>query len=592
VANRFVFRPGVAPSVPTPTLAAAALSSSSIQLTAAYAGPPPLSTYTFQGAAASNGPWTTLGTQTSAVFTQTGLTASTRYYYRVNIQTAETPSRTSAWSAVQAVTTPASAGWASYSPNYPRNSSARLQPASANPAYGSVYLAWATSNQIFAAIGGNYVGAQPGFWPTTKDAFVQSMQAGGVELVNQYFDPSISSAPGTAGDNSSRPNYTTHISGNNWFLYLSGTSGTYASYIDNTAQAINPNWSEYVPTDSSGVAGSSTDKHGNFVAKWWQGQYYDGLGPYGSPDASQYCSTHLTGPYADDQWGFFWEYATPADISRSGSADTWDLANYTGAIGQSWRTGAARMPNQFLTDIPGAFLFCNQSYINDLIGLGISFTGAETGVLSQVNQLWHGMELQRYLGGTVDQYQNFATVMGGYQLAMRLCQAPKLVMVDIAYLQANGSGPQTWNSSTNEPATYTAAYVFMRYCTAFILMGTGMQSHDGFNDNSDQNLLAFDEWGGNTAQYPKGWIGQRVGGIQTTAAYGNGIWEARFYNSATNQYFRAVMNPRGNGAQTYNPGVTLYKMRGPQNPSYNNAASFTTLAMADPDGGIFCESAQ
>jgi hypothetical protein len=478
-------------------------------------------------------------------------------------------------------------GWSLFNPAYPRNGSARITSSVGHPIYNTAFLNWAKTNQIFVTMGGNYVGSQPGTWPTTKDAYVQSLLAAGIPIVLQYFDPSIYNP---SDPDSIRPNWNSHINNNNWELYLSGISGTKASYIGNTATALNPNWSEFVPNDTSGVAGSSTDKHGNFAAKWWKGQYYDGLGPYASPSPSQYCSASLSGMYADDQWGMYWPFATPADIQRAGTAAQFTSANYTGAIGQSWRQGGVRMVNQILADIPGAFVFCNQNYVDRANAYGLSFTDPTQH--KPINGVYHGMQLQRYLGGSVEQFYPFANVMGGYQLLMALCKAPQLCMVDIAYLNADGSGPLTWNAN-GTPATNTAPYVFMRYCTAFILMGTGFQSHDGFTQYTDQNLLNFDEWGGNTAQYPKGFMGLPVGGaIQTTAKYGNGIWEQRFFNASTGQFYRAVMNPRGNGAQTYNPGVTLFKMRGPQNPIYNNANSFTTLAMASPDGGIFCESAQ
>lgn len=87
------------------SLAANVISQTEIDLVATYPGPPTKSTFTFQWAKSPGGPWTTLAVQSGATIAHTSLTQNTTYCYRVNVQSTETPSRTSAWSAIQSATT-------------------------------------------------------------------------------------------------------------------------------------------------------------------------------------------------------------------------------------------------------------------------------------------------------------------------------------------------------------------------------------------------------------------------------------------------------------------------------------------------------
>src|ERR1019366_9776432 len=96
------------PPLPAPTLTATVISSTQINLVAAYVPGPPLATYTFVYSISAGGPWLPLVTQASPnLNVASGLSPNTAYYFQANVQTAETPSRTSAWSAIQSATTSA-----------------------------------------------------------------------------------------------------------------------------------------------------------------------------------------------------------------------------------------------------------------------------------------------------------------------------------------------------------------------------------------------------------------------------------------------------------------------------------------------------
>ena len=94
------------PPLPTPSLTAVAVSNAQINLMTTYVPGPPVATYTFQYSTAFGGPWTTLITQANpGLNVASGLLPMTAYYFQANVQTAESPPRTSAWSAVVSATT-------------------------------------------------------------------------------------------------------------------------------------------------------------------------------------------------------------------------------------------------------------------------------------------------------------------------------------------------------------------------------------------------------------------------------------------------------------------------------------------------------
>lgn len=107
--KRYITISGSSPAapigIPAPTLSAISVSTSEIDLTASYAGPPALSTFSFYFALATGGPYFLLATQAGPTYKHTGLLSATTYYYRVNIQTAESPSRNSMFSQIKFATT-------------------------------------------------------------------------------------------------------------------------------------------------------------------------------------------------------------------------------------------------------------------------------------------------------------------------------------------------------------------------------------------------------------------------------------------------------------------------------------------------------
>lgn len=92
--------PPAPPAIPQPQLSASPVSSTEIDLLAVYAGPPAVGNCVFEFSTNAGGPFTVLATQASFLFKHTGRTPGVPYFYRCDIHTAESPSRTSAYSPI------------------------------------------------------------------------------------------------------------------------------------------------------------------------------------------------------------------------------------------------------------------------------------------------------------------------------------------------------------------------------------------------------------------------------------------------------------------------------------------------------------
>jgi hypothetical protein len=65
-----------------------------------------------------------------------------------------------------------------------------------------------------------------------------------------------------------------------------------------------------------------------------------------------------------------------------------------------------------------------------------------------------------------------------------------------------------------------------------------------------------------------------------TAAWQKGVWRRDYTNRI------ALVNPKGNGAQTVQLGGTFVKLSGAQDPAVNNGQKVTAVTLADRDGLI------
>ena len=515
-----------------------------------------------------------------------------------------------------------------FNPPFPRLASMRFQNATYNtqPYFNNpAQLSW-LANRCIYGIGINYTGSSVAYFGSSgRNAWVVTQKAatnvaGGNRIV-QYVDPmqynGTNPTPPAGGDASHGVLYS-NIDANNWLYrstYPSGTPQENGSYY-------------YANISTYTAANSSGQQYGGFFAQYFYQFFISGSGPYASPAPSVDAASSLDGVYLDDSW------FTPlenGDVECNGTTQSVQtVVTNTGSglslVADNWRAGQAQFFTELEAQKPGLFRFSNTNYVSHLWQYNGYSTGTDPTLVGSMNQVLDATELQFFFGdGYHEGSATFANIIAAYQFATAYCRAsgPQIPILDIAFLSGvgttaygnsgngiPGSSATAW--SANQPSAYTPAYQGMRYYTGLTLCaGNGAIMCDGYVAYSDINLQTYDEWGdySQSGSCPCGFLGYPVndstGAIQTAPKYvtgsgtgvQRGIWERRFYNPNTNRYYRSVFNPRGNGAVVYNPtnsvgaGVTLWKLRGTQNSSYNNAASFTSLALADTDGGIFCESA-
>jgi hypothetical protein len=113
-------------------------------------------------------------------------------------------------------------------------------------------------------------------------------------------------------------------------------------------------------------------------------------------------------------------------------------------------------------------------------------------------------------------------------------------------------------------------YQSMRYGLASCLMNDGYYNFTS-NTSTYSGFYWFDEFSAN--------LGTETS-TPPTAAWQKGVWRRDFSNGI------ALVNPKGNGAQTVQLGGTFVKIKGTQAPSINNGQTVTSVTLQDRDGII------
>lgn len=590
----------------------------------------------------SPAPGTYTGTQTVTI---SDASAGTTIYYTTNGSTPTTsspiytaPLSVSVSQTINAIAvggsfTQSPIGSASYTlntltfnPPFPRLANMRFQQLNYTtvPYFNyPAYLAYIACRCIFG-VGLNYTGnAANSFGSGGKGPWVAAAKAatlvpGGNRIV-QYVEPMtyFGTNPTGASVRTNTGVLFSHIDANKWLYNTSYNAGTYpgtvlgnGTYSGTSTPIPYPNVSTYAPADSNGQQPEQF-----FAALSFQ-SLLSGTGPYAAGFSPLDAASAFDGFYHDDIW-YCPDRGGDGDIDRDGIIDTGiSTVIATGSTGlllkaNNWRAGTAQFYSQMEVYKPGFYRVANADYADHLLNHGITNDPTTIGAM---NQVLDAAQMQYFLGwGFTEGNATFANIIAGIQLYQNMLRPGGIPLVDIAFLGGAGTStfgttpvgaaPLTW--SGQNPVTYTPAYQGARYYNSLIMcVSNGALMNDGLSTTGatvidiDTNLATFDEWGdfSQTGNCSCGYLGYPVadstGALQTAAKYGNGIWERRFHNATTNLFYRVVFNPRGNGAQTYNPGVTLWKLNGTQNPAYNSNTSFTTLSMADTDGGVYCESQQ
>lgn len=151
---------------------------------------------------------------------------------------------------------------------------------------------------------------------------------------------------------------------------------------------------------------------------------------------------------------------------------------------------------------------------------------------------------------SIEGWGGWQQMMSQYTRVMGALKAPKLAIFN------------QYGSPTD--------YQSFRYGFASCLMNDGYYS---FTDPTKgyTGVVWFDEYNADLGQATT---------VPPTAAWQKGVWRRDFTNGI------ALVNPKGNGAQTVTLGGTFVKIKGSQASSINNGQTVTSVTLQDRDGII------
>ncbi|MGH8291314.1 MAG: putative glycoside hydrolase [Steroidobacteraceae bacterium] len=164
----------------------------------------------------------------------------------------------------------------------------------------------------------------------------------------------------------------------------------------------------------------------------------------------------------------------------------------------------------------------------------------------------NGATLEALIGASysTEQWAGWQAMMKEYNTVMQVTSAPNLVVFN------------QWGSPTD--------YQSMRYGLASCLMNNGYYSFTS-NSTGYYGVVWFDEYNAK--------LGSPVT-VAPTSAWQKGVWRRDFTNGI------ALVNPKGNGAQTVSLGGTFVKLKGTQAPAVNNGQTVTQVTLQNRDGII------
>ncbi len=234
---------------------------------------------------------------------------------------------------------------------------------------------------------------------------------------------------------------------------------------------------------------------------------------------------------------FNWQPTVAGDWSLSGVT-----AAITSTLAGTWcRQGYARYVQDVRQAMPGKLQIGN-----------VATWGMPQAVLTEYEGILDGGAIESIIGQTysIESYGGWQAMISYYRQVMATLGGPKL-----AIFAQDGNGNST-------------DYQGMRYGLASCLMDNGYYY---YTSPSYDTVNWFDEFNAS--------LGQSVTS-PPTAAWQSGVYRRDFQNGI------ALVNPKGNGAQTVKLETSFVKLNGTQVPSINNGSTVTTATLADRDGLI------
>lgn len=259
----------------------------------------------------------------------------------------------------------------------------------------------------------------------------------------------------------------------------------------------------------------------------------------------------------------------------------------TTAAATGWRTGLLRFVTQLKKTFPSAIILGNLD--------GPANEGSFNGLTeyAPVSGNINGGFLEGGMG-IFFAPSSFANLKSEILFRKQVAGSvtPNIVVMGVLNLSATGQLPTAYSS--NNPSAFSPNWQGSRYAIGVALLFNVFIAWTPDNGSylDDTGLTTYDEFGGQTAQYPSGYLGHFVSGPTTLA---NGVQVSIYTNGLV------AVNPGANGTQATalnqtmltSLGVTTaYRLRGVQDPSFNTAAQVTNAnPLALSDSGAYCGDA-
>jgi len=267
---------------------------------------------------------------------------------------------------------------------------------------------------------------------------------------------------------------------------------------------------------------SSGDDAVDWMTKFFVQNYYTGAAP------------SLDGFFMDN---VFYQPLVDGDWTCSGQTEVHTSAT----AGTALRQGYQRYFTLVRQLMPGKYQLGN-----------IGDWADATTPIPEYQGMTDGGVLEEYIGmpSSYETWAGWSAMMNKYHTIMGMVNAPKLVIFN-----AQGSATD---------------YQTMRYSLASSLMD---DAYFSYTDTAHlySSVAWFDEFNAN--------LGAAITAPQTSA-WQKGVYRRDFANGI------ALVNPKGNGAQTVTLETAYVKLTGTQAPSINNGATVTQVTLQDRDGII------
>jgi hypothetical protein len=278
---------------------------------------------------------------------------------------------------------------------------------------------------------------------------------------------------------------------------------------------------------------TTADANGDRWPQWSAKAHYDHL-LAGAGFDTWYCDNN------------FWRPRSTADWNRDGTNDSRDDVTVRGW----WRDGQRAYYDTAKVTAPDLLVMVNAD--SDLDGT-VYPAGADH--FAQYAGVVNAAFIEHGFGASwsVETWGSWAQLMAWYRHLFDNLLAPKIVVLDAGF-------------------TDTTDYQYLRYALASALLEDGY-----FSASTDYNEIPwFDEFDLAGTASTK-WLGQPVD-PPPTAPWLQGVYRRRFDGGV------ALVNPKGNGAQTVTLEAGYRRFLGTQAPAVNDGQPVTSLTLADRDG--------